>query len=100
MLAVAAMLREVSAGFVLGFLVRDVAKIAWGQYLMRKLDRECRAAQERMVGCKHENTVLVDTGMGPITKKCVDCWALHFPGASVGPEWNPNVCPPPPGAKG
>jgi len=53
----------------------------------RKFDREFRAAEERMRGCPHAETAVIDTGMGldGSSRKCKACWAIRF---GDGP-WHP-----------
>jgi hypothetical protein len=54
-------------------------------------DREFARARRRMIGCQHARTVKVDYGMGPVTDKCVRCWAFRLPDG----RWTPNSAPPP-----
>jgi hypothetical protein len=88
------------AAFTGGLLVRDVLKLAYMRWLYWKMEREFVASTARMVGCRHERTIKVFTGMYPLTDKCLDCWALHFTRGPVDlPEWCANVVSPEDAAK-
>lgn len=75
-------------------LIKKSAIRVYSRYLFWKWDREYHAANERMRGCTHENTMFVDVGSPPYncTEKCLDCWALRVPklGSVHEMEWTPN----------
>jgi hypothetical protein len=60
---------------------------------MAVMEKELRAASERMAGCPHVRCTLVDVGEDGCalpTVKCRDCWALQIDG-----NWFANCAPPP-----
>jgi hypothetical protein len=65
-------------GFAIGGFVRDIVRMVWHRYCIRKFERDFKLAETRMKGCAHAHTTLTDTGMGLNTPKCLDCWALRF----------------------
>ena len=64
--------------FMAGLIGRELLVLGWRRYHQWRLDRSYQQSVARMEGCKHERTVMTDTGMGLTTPKCLDCWALHF----------------------
>lgn len=86
--------------FMAGLIGRDLLKLGIQRYWQWRMDRDFRLAQERMHGCRHERVVIVDIGMGPVTSKCADCWALHdfvadYPGGPPTGKWYANSARPP-----
>jgi hypothetical protein len=61
--------------------------VAWS--VNRKFYREFRAAEERMRGCPHAETAVIDTGMGldGYSRKCRARWVIRI---GDGP-WTPNT---------
>jgi hypothetical protein len=59
--------------------------------IMDERELEFARALERFAKCTHERTVTVDYGMGPVTDKCVTCWAFRMPDG----RWCANSTPPP-----
>lgn len=84
----------IGLSFVAGLAARDLVVGAYSRMLVRRWSRDGQRAQERMRGCSHERTVMVDYGMGATTKKCLGCWAIYIDHVPV-PHWNANVTPPP-----
>jgi len=80
-------------GFSVGSLGREIVRIAYGRYMTWRFNRDFRLTNERMIGCKHNRTILTDCGMGLVTYKCLDCWALHIPMMN-GFEWSANSASP------
>lgn len=68
-------------------------KQAYSRFLFWKWDRAYHAAVERMRGCAHARTMLVD--VGDIIEKCCDCWAIKVPAfdGSGGLQWTSNSAP-------
>ena len=80
-------------------LIRKAATRAYSRFLSWKWDREYHAADERMRGCAHKNTMFVDVGSPPYNcvEKCRDCWALRLPRLGLDApvpsdemHWSPN----------
>jgi hypothetical protein len=66
----------------------------WEQFEARRQlmdERAFELAVERCAKCTHERIVTVDYGMGPVTDKCVTCWAFRLPDG----RWCANSTPPP-----
>lgn len=78
--------------FVFGIITRNIIDDLRGRFFMWKMTRDYKAGQIRMIGCKHERTIMVDVGV--VIPKCIDCWALHFPDGPEGPYWGVNATPP------
>lgn len=67
---------------------------AYQELLFWKWDLEYQAAQKRMRGCTHTNTMLVDVGV--TIEKCRNCWAILVPmfDGSEGMQWLVNCASP------
>jgi hypothetical protein len=101
-----------AATFVAGMLVRDVWASGRSYVFAWKLNRELRQSEQRMIGCAHEETKIVNLA-GPLhpylARKCIRCWAIEVDVVAgptrLGPagegepprmakHWNANVTPP------
>lgn len=72
----------------------DLIRQAHARFLFWKWDRNYHAANKRMRGCVHKNTMFVDVGV--VLEKCRDCWALRVSAldGSDRMEWTPNSASP------
>lgn len=103
--------QAVLAGFAVGVCVRDVWRWARSYVFAWQLERELRASEERMIGCAHEVTKVVNLGAPEhpyLGRKCIRCWAIEVdrvvgpttlgpvggPPPKVEKYWNANVTPP------
>ena len=86
-----AMLAILSGPISLGILAGGMRRERTRQAERDRLERSFERAKARMLGCQHARTVKVDYGMGPVTDKCVRCWAFRLPDG----RWTPSSAPPP-----
>jgi hypothetical protein len=88
-----------------GYALRPIVQQLHGRWIAWKYERELLRAQERMRGCEHADTFLVDVGMGAmhLVPKCQRCWGLKLVygtsptdamlGVVPEPRWTPNCEP-------
>jgi len=62
-----------------------------------KMERDLVAAQQRMIGCAHEQAQYVDIGAHEqqLARQCLKCWALELPDVGTGGKgWAANITSP------
>lgn len=85
-------------GASLGYGARPIVEAIRVRVILWRMTRAFGRAQERMRGCAHADTFLVDVGV--LVPKCRGCWAIKVMFPNVNPElpaepkWTPNCASP------